>query len=92
VTDGYHLRREAVESPEVVVVRKEHAMGAEERRIARLRLLANRQGLVLRKRAARRRSADDPDGYALIDADHNVIVAGPRYDLTLDQVEAWLHH
>jgi hypothetical protein len=33
---------------------------------------------------------DDQCGYMLVDAYRNLVAAGPRFDLDLDDVEAWL--
>ena len=59
----------------------------------RLRRMATRQGLTLRKSARRDTRALDYGMYALVDMDKNVIVAGAssgRFDFTLDDVEAYL--
>lgn len=56
-------------------------------REARARRLARRQGLILYKDRARSRSIDHAGGYMIVDADRNVILAGQRYDLSLEQVE-----
>jgi hypothetical protein len=56
----------------------------------RLRRWASRLGLVLRKGRARHWNIDDHGGYMLVDAYQNYIVAGSRFDLTLDAVESWL--
>ena len=43
-------------------------------------------GLALRKDRARRPSLDHRGGYMIVDRNHNLIVGGKRYDLTLKQV------
>lgn len=52
----------------------------------RLRRLANRQGLRLHKSRVRNPDCYEYGGYMLIDAMTNTIVAGPRFDLDLDDV------
>jgi hypothetical protein len=53
---------------------------------ARLRLLASRQGLAVRKS-----SGSDADGdYLIIDLDRNWIVAGEGFSFELDDVERFL--
>lgn len=56
----------------------------------RLRRWADRLGLSLRKSRARHWHFDDRGGYRIIDAFHNVIEAGEKFDLDLDDVEAFL--
>lgn len=59
----------------------------------RLRRMADRQGLVLRKSGRRDQRALDYGKYALVDASRNVIVAGAasgRFDFTLEDVEEYL--
>lgn len=55
-------------------------------RLARLRHLAIAHGLVIQKS---RRPADD-GGMMLVELAGNFLVAGDRYSLDLDGVEAWL--
>ena len=60
-------------------------------RDARLRRLANRHGLALRKSRLRGTPhADDFGGYRIIDPYRNAIVRGERFDLDLDDVEEYL--
>jgi hypothetical protein len=73
--------------------RRETAMASEKVRENRLRRMADRQGLVLRKSGRRDPRALDYGMYALIEADRNIILAGAgsgRFDFTLDDVEAYL--
>lgn len=60
----------------------------------RLRRMAERQGLALRKSRRRDPRAIDYDKYALIDPNRNWIVAGVagtgRFEWDLDDVEAYL--
>jgi hypothetical protein len=44
---------------------------------------------VLRKSRIRTPNLDDDGGDTIIDADTNCMVAGFRWDLDLDEVEAW---
>ena len=55
----------------------------------RLRKIAQKQGLLLRKSRSQL-SMDNQGGYMIVDPDTNVVVAGERYDLDLDAAEAWL--
>ncbi len=55
----------------------------------RLRKLAQKQGFVLRKSRVQL-SGDNLGGYMIVDPDTNAVVAGERFDLDLDTVEAWL--
>ncbi len=59
----------------------------------RLRRMADRQGLALRKSGRRDPRAIDYGMYALVDPNKNAIVAGAqsgRFDFTLDDVEHYL--
>lgn len=62
----------------------------ERARESRLRSLARRQGYALRKDRARSSNIDHHGGWMIVDVDRNWIVAGPRWDLDLDEAEAWL--
>jgi hypothetical protein len=62
----------------------------ERRREDRARHLAWRQGYLLRKSRIREVNLDNLGGYMLIDANMNCIVAGSRWDLSLEEVEDWL--
>lgn len=57
----------------------------------RLRRALNRQGLALRK-SRRRTNFDyyDEGGYIIVDPYINGCIAGPRCELTLDDVEEYL--
>ena len=55
----------------------------------RLRKIAQKQGLLLRKSRGQL-SMGNQGGYMIVDPDTNVVVAGERFDLDLDAVEAWL--
>jgi hypothetical protein len=56
-----------------------------------LRRLARKQGLVIRKSRSRSgRTLDDHGGYMLLDAGRNMIMAGSRFDLDLDDIERYL--
>ncbi len=55
----------------------------------RLRKIAQKQGLLLRKSRGQL-SMDNQGGYMIVDRDTNVVLAGKRFDLDLDAVEAWL--
>jgi len=59
------------------------------RREDRLRRRADRQGLALRKSRARP-SMDNHGGYMIVEAYTTAVVAGQRFDLDLDEVEAYL--
>jgi hypothetical protein len=61
-------------------------------RIALLRRKARRFGLVIGKSRARHASLDDHLGWRVWQLSGNFVVAGARYDLTLDDVEEHLRH
>jgi hypothetical protein len=66
---------------------------AERVRERRLRRMADRQGFALRKSRRRDPRAMDYDGWMIVDAFTNTIVAGElnsRRALSLDEVEAYL--
>jgi hypothetical protein len=65
-------------------------MTSEKVREIKLRRWATRLGLALHKSRARRWSVDNFQGYMIVDPYINTIVAGHRFDLTLDEVEAFL--
>lgn len=64
-------------------------MHKEKVREARLRRLARSGGYSLHKSRAGF-SADNLGEFMVVDTDMNAVVAGGRYDLTLDDVEEWL--
>ncbi len=60
-------------------------------REARVRRALARDGLAIRKGRARTWSIDDQGGYMVVDLARNVIVAGEKYDLGLEVLEAeWI--
>lgn len=59
-------------------------------REARVRRAMARCGLVLRKDRAWTINPDHLGGYMIIDTQYNAIVAGSRYDWTLEDCEEWL--
>ena len=59
-------------------------------REARLRLLASRQGLALRKSYVCPLNLDGGGDYLIIDLDRNWIVAGEGFNLELDDAERFL--
>ena len=61
----------------------------ERRREARLRRLARSGGYSLHKSRAGF-SADNFGDFMVVDDSRNFIVAGERFDMTLDDVEEWL--
>jgi len=60
------------------------------RREAAVRRALRPEGQALRKSRARNWTLDNQGGYMIVDADRNFIVAGEKYDLTLDDVERWV--
>jgi len=64
-------------------------MHKEKAREARLRRLARRGGYALHRSRAGF-SLDNFGDYMIVDDSMNVIVAGDRFDLTLDDAEEWL--
>lgn len=56
----------------------------------RLRRMAQRQGLMLRKSRRRDPRAVDFGGYWLVDASTTTLVAGGQFGISLDEVEAYL--
>jgi hypothetical protein len=73
---------------------EEELMAEEKVRENRMRRMAERQGLELRKSRRRDPRALDYGTYALVNPRENVVVAGVggtgRYEFTLDDVEAFL--
>lgn len=59
------------------------------RREDRVRRQLAEQGLALRKSRASTFSADDQGGYRIIDTQFNRIEAGERFELTLEDAEAF---
>lgn len=51
---------------------------------------AHRYGYVLLKDRARNRTADHQGGFMIVEPERNVVVAGKRFDLDLDVVEAFI--
>src|SRR2546423_11293348 len=56
----------------------------------RLRRLAAHQGLALQKSRSRNFTVDNYGGYRIVDSYRNWLVAGDRFDPTLDDVEGFL--
>lgn len=59
------------------------------RREDRVRRQLAKQGLALRKSRVSTPSADDQGGYMIVDTQFNRIEAGERFDITLEEVEAF---
>jgi len=59
------------------------------RREDKVRRQLAKQGLTLRKSRVSTPSVDDQGGYRIIDAQFNRIEAGERFDMTLEEVEAF---
>lgn len=56
-----------------------------------LRRVADRQGLALRNSRLRGPThVDDRGGWRIIDLERTAVVAGERFDLSLDDVESFL--
>jgi hypothetical protein len=55
----------------------------------RIRRTARTRGYHVRK-SRRSVSADNFGDYMLVDLAHNVVALGPRYDASLDDIEAFL--
>jgi hypothetical protein len=62
---------------------------AHRRRAYHLHHRLQSQGLLLRKRRETRATAALGGGFMILDAKTKVVLAGPEYGLTLDEVEAW---
>jgi hypothetical protein len=60
------------------------------RREQRLRGRAERRGYVLRKSRVRTTNIDNYGGYMVLDANRNLVVAGPLWELDLDDVDRFL--
>ena len=60
------------------------------RRENKVRRQLAKQGLALRKSRVSIFSADDKGGYRIIDMQFNRIEAGERFELTLEEVEAFV--
>jgi hypothetical protein len=56
----------------------------------RVRSIAKRQGYALHKDKAGVWSFNHQGGWQIVDAERNWLVAGERFDLSLDAVEHWL--
>ncbi len=58
-----------------------------------IRRLAKKRGYAVQKSRARVNvpNADDFGGYRLVDPFANTLVAGPRFDLSLEDILDWLH-
>lgn len=59
----------------------------QDRRLIALRGRARRRGLIVKK-SRRVVSADQLGGLMLVDGYRNAVIAGSRFDLTLDEAEA----
>lgn len=59
------------------------------RREDRVRRQLTKQGLALRKSRVFTPTADDQGGYMIVDMQFNRIEAGERFDMTLEEVEAF---
>lgn len=59
------------------------------RREDRVRRQLAKQGLILRKSRVSTPSADDQGGYMIVDAQFNRIEVGERFDMSLEEVEAF---
>ena len=57
----------------------------------RVRRMATRQGLILRKSRRRDPHALGYGGYWLIDDGANTLIVGERWGMSLDEVEGWLN-
>lgn len=68
----------------------ESANVEERNREARARRKAKARGWWLKKSRVRTTNIDNWGGYMIIDPYGNFVVRGPRWDMTLDQVEAFL--
>jgi hypothetical protein len=70
--------------PETLITYK-----TDDRQEARVRRIARQHGYSIHK-SRRALSLDNFGGYMLIDVNTNAVVAGPRFDLSLDDIEDWL--
>jgi hypothetical protein len=59
-------------------------------RLGNLRKKANRRGYRLSKTRWHYHTIDNYGGVIIVDNYNNVIVAGDRYSLTLDEADRWL--
>lgn len=55
-----------------------------------LRRQAKRLGLKLKKSSGKKFSIDNQLEYMIIDAEMNVVLAGPRYDLSFEEAKEWI--
>ena len=53
----------------------------------RLRRMAKRLGFALQKSRARTVHANDRGGFRIVDTEENYVVAGDKFEITLDDVE-----
>ena len=59
-------------------------------REARLRRLARRQDLILRKSRSRLGSIDNLGGYRIVEPFRNLVILGSRFELDLNDVQDFL--
>ena len=59
-------------------------------REARVRRVARRQGFIIRKSRIRNMSSDDQGGYRIVEARNNLIAAGEKFDLSLEDIEKFV--
>jgi hypothetical protein len=64
--------------------------GQHERNEHRVRRIARQQGYELHRDRAGVWSFNHQGGWQIVDAERNWLVAGERFDLRLEDVEAWL--
>jgi hypothetical protein len=64
---------------------------SEKARESRARRLANRQGYFIKKSRVRNWNINNQQGYMIVDAYINGVVAGSQFDLSLDEVENFLN-
>lgn len=62
----------------------------EARREARCRRELAKRGYALHKSRVRTWNYDNQGEYMITDPDSNAVVAGERFDMTIDDVEEWL--
>lgn len=56
----------------------------------RVRRQAKRLGMMISKSRGKKWNVDNQMGYMIVDGYTNGIVAGSKYELSLDEVEEWL--
>lgn len=72
-------------------IKEDYSMSTEKNLEQKLRRALTKEGYQLRKSRARNWSSDNQQGYMIVNPYYNVIVAGSQYDLSLQDVLAFVN-